>query len=138
MFFVGVGVLTACSATPSPPIVSSPAGTVASPAGTVAAPTASGDGALVDEPPGSLTCGELKTAVNGATLMEPGVVDGIVRISSTADAPVADSARRLAVAYASAVAAHGSEGEPDAIAAVSMAGAEMTQVCVDSGLDTVG
>jgi hypothetical protein len=70
--------------------------------------------------------------------MDPGVVDAIVRASRTADAPVADAAERLAASYASAVAAHGSESEPDAIAAVSVAGADMTKVCDDSGLDTVG
>ena len=66
------------------------------------------------------------------------LVDAIVRASRTADAPVADAAERLAAAYASAVAAHGQESEPDAIAAVSVAGADMTGVCADSGLDTVG
>jgi hypothetical protein len=70
--------------------------------------------------------------------MDAGVVDAIVRASRTADAPVADAAERLAAAYASAVAAHGQESEPDAIAAVSVAGADMTSVCADSGLDTVG
>jgi hypothetical protein len=91
-----------------------------------------------DDPPGSLACAALQRAVNRATLMDPGVVDAIVRGSRTADAPVADAAERLAAAYASAVAAHGLEGEPDAIAAVSVAGADMTGVCADSGLDTVG
>jgi hypothetical protein len=94
--------------------------------------------AAVDDPPGSLACAALQRAVTMATLMEPGVVDAIVRASRTADAPVADAAERLAAAYASAVAAHGQESEPDAIAAVSVAGADMTSVCTDSGLDTVG
>jgi hypothetical protein len=91
-----------------------------------------------DDPPGSLACAALRRAVARATLMDAGVVDAIVRASRTADAPVADAAERLAAAYASAVAAHGQESEPDAIAAVSVAGADMTSVCADSGLDTVG
>jgi hypothetical protein len=70
--------------------------------------------------------------------MDAGVINAIVRASRTADAPIADAAERLAAAYASAVAARGLESEPDAIAAVSVAGADMTQVCDDSGLDTVG
>ena len=94
--------------------------------------------AVADDPPGSMACAALQRAVTRATLMDPGVVDAIVRASRTADAPVADAAGRLAAAYASAVAAHGLEGEPDAIAAVSVAGADMTGVCSDSGLDTVG
>jgi hypothetical protein len=92
----------------------------------------------VDDPPGAITCSKLVKAVNDATLMEPGVVDDIVAASSTADAPVADSARRLAAAYASAVTAKGSDSEPDAVAAVSTAGADMSKVCADSGLETVG
>ena len=92
----------------------------------------------MDDPPGSLACAALQRAVTKATLMDTGVVDTIVRASRTADAPVADAAERLAAAYASAVAAHGLEAEPDAIAAVSVAGADMTEVCDDSGLDTVG
>jgi hypothetical protein len=93
---------------------------------------------VADDPPGSLACAALRKAVSRATLMDAGVVDAIVRASRTADAPVADAAERLAAAYASAVAAHGQESEPDAIAAVSVAGADMTSVCADSGLDTVG
>jgi hypothetical protein len=104
-----------------------------------AAPSASAaDIPSVDDPPGLLACAVLRRAVTEATLMDPGVVDAIVRASRTADAPVADAAERLAASYASAVAAHGSESEPDAIAAVSVAGADMTKVCEDSGLDTVG
>jgi hypothetical protein len=118
----GAGVLVACAGTPSPQVPAAPAPIVTP----------------VDAPPGSLTCGELTTAVNGATLMDPGVVDAIVRVSSLADAPLADSARRLAAAYAAAVTAHGSDSEPDAIAAVSAAGADLTRVCTESGLDTVG
>jgi hypothetical protein len=125
-----VGVLAACSGTPTP---------IVSPAvGKAPLPTASSGVPVDDDPPGSVACGELKDAVTAASLMEPGVVDKIVRLSSTADAPVADSAQRLAVAYAAAVTAHGSDSEPDAVAAVSVAGADMTKVCSDSGLDTVG
>jgi hypothetical protein len=119
---------TACSRSPSPAASPSPAPSVS--------PAASP--AVVDDPPGSVACAALQLAVTRATLMDPGVVDAIVRASRTADAPVADAAERLAAAYASAVAAHGLQTEPDAIAAVSVAGADMTSVCADSGLDTVG
>jgi hypothetical protein len=141
MLLVGsASVLVACSGTPqpivSPSAVSAPAGNAS--AGSAPAPTGSNGATIVDDPPGSMACGELKDAVTGATLMEPGVVDQIVRYSSTADAPVADSAQRLAAAYVAAVTAHGSDGEPDAVAAVSMAGADMTKVCDESGLETVG
>jgi hypothetical protein len=133
--------LVACSGTPQP-IVSPSAGSAPAASngasGNAPAPTASDDAAVVDDPPGSMACGELQDAVTGATLMEAGVVDRIVRYSGTADAPVADSAQRLAVAYAAAVAAHGSDNEPDAVAAVSVAGADMTKICDESGLDTVG
>ncbi|MCA2215444.1 hypothetical protein [Jidongwangia harbinensis] len=93
---------------------------------------------VTEETPGLLACGTLSTAVTDGTLMTPGVVDGIVRASATADAPVADAAQRLAAAYASAVAASGMESEPDAVAAVSAAAADMTGVCDDSGLERVG
>lgn len=106
---------------------------------TAAPPSAStASPAVVDNPPGTLACATLQTAVREATLMRPGVVDTIVRSSSTADAPVADAAQRLAAAYAAAVKAHGTTGEPDAVAAVSAAGADMTKVCADSGLVTAG
>jgi hypothetical protein len=98
----------------------------------------SGGPVAADDPPGTDTCHRLRQAVTGATLMEPGVIDAITAASGTADAPVADSAHRLAAAYASAVAAKGSNSEPDAVAAVSAAGAAMSGVCDDSGLDTVG
>ncbi len=58
--------------------------------------------------------------------------------STTADAPIADSAQRLAAAYAGAVSARGTESEPDAVAAVSAAGVEMSTVCEQSGLEPVG
>ena len=103
-----------------------------------AAAVSPSNGAELDDPPGTLTCHHLADAVTGATLMEPGVVAAIVAASATADAPVADSAHRLATAYASALAARGEDGEPDAVAAVSAAGADMSGVCDDSGLETVG
>ncbi|HEV7961174.1 MAG TPA: hypothetical protein VGP57_01420 [Actinoplanes sp.] len=103
-----------------------------------ATPSPSASVTEVDDPPGTITCHKLAEAVTTATLMDPGVVDGIVAASSTADAPVADSAHRLATAYASALTARGTDGEPDAIAAVSAAGADMSGVCDDSGLETVG
>jgi hypothetical protein len=113
--------------------------TPAAPAGIgPASPSAAGSPDPADDPPGSRACVALRRAVTKATLMDAGVVDAIVRASRTADAPIADAAERLAAAYASAVAAHGLESEPDAIAAVSVAGADMTQVCDDSNLDTAG
>jgi hypothetical protein len=104
----------------------------------VSASAAPAQSPAVEETPGLRACGTLWTAVDGGTLMTPGVVDGIVRSSMTADAPVADAAQRLAAAYASAMAARGMESEPDAVAAVSAAAADMAGVCDDSGLITVG
>ena len=117
----------ACSA-PEPPVPESPAGAAAQ--GTT--------GTLTDDPPGLLACKSLANAVRAATLMNPGVIDGIVRLSGTADAPVADAAQRLASAYAAAINARGTDAEPDTVAGVSVAGADMTKVCDDSGLATVG
>jgi hypothetical protein len=91
-----------------------------------------------DDPPGAITCAKLAAAISAVTIMDPGVVDGIVTASNTADAPVADAAQRLASAYAAAVAAKGSDDEPDAVAGVSAAAADMSGVCDDSGLETVG
>jgi hypothetical protein len=120
--------LAGCS---TPPMVSPSVSPAPAPAGN--------DGlAAVDEPPGTNTCHQLRVAVTDATLMVPGVVDSIVQASSAADAPVADAAQRMAAAYAAAVTAKGSDSEPDAVAAVSAAGATMSGVCDDSGLDTVG
>jgi hypothetical protein len=70
--------------------------------------------------------------------MIPGVVDGIVNAAVTAAAPVADSARRLKLAYDQAVVAKNKANEPDAIAAVSATASDMSGVCADSGLQTVG
>jgi hypothetical protein len=96
------------------------------------------DPSATDDVPGTLACRALIDAVRDGTLMTPGVVDGIAQASSTADAPIANSAERLAAAYGKAVSAQGTDGEPDAVAAVSAAGAEMSTVCNESGLETVG
>jgi hypothetical protein len=92
----------------------------------------------VDNPPGAKTCALLSAAIKGATLMVPGVIGDVVVASATADAPVADAAQRLSAAYTTAVAAKGTGREPDAVAAVSAAAADMAGVCDDSGLSTVG
>ncbi|BCY05970.1 hypothetical protein [Actinoplanes sp. L3-i22] len=92
--------------------------------------------APVDDPPGRLTCQELAGAVRDASLMQPGVVQAIVAASGTADAPVADAATALGQAYQQALTSHETRSEPDAIAAVSAAAADMSQVCADSGLDS--
>ncbi|GAB1645302.1 hypothetical protein [Krasilnikovia sp. MM14-A1259] len=116
--------LAGCSGGPATP-----------PAPTTASPSA---GTVADDPPGTVTCGKLTRAIADGTLMQPGVVDDIVAASATADAPVADAARRLGEAYEAAVAVHGTDREPDAVAAVSAAASEMSKVCEDSGLETVG
>jgi len=117
-----------CAGSPSPS-TESPA------SDTAPTPTGSDE---PDEPAGTNACHQLRAAVAGAALMQPGTVESIVTASDTADAPVADAAQRLATAYTAAVGAKGSDREPDAVAAVSMAGAAMSDVCDDSGLDTVG
>ncbi len=109
----------------------------ASPSPTLPAPVPA-DPSATEDVPGTLACQALITAVRDGTLMSPGVVDGIVRAGTTADAPIADAAQRLAAAYAAAVSARGTDGEPDAVAAVSAAGVDMTTVCDESGLETVG
>ncbi len=96
------------------------------------------DPAATEDVPGALACRTLIVAVRDGTLMTPGVVDGIVQASTAADAPIAEAAQRLAAAYAGAVSAAGTESEPDAVAAVSAAGVEMSTVCDESGLETVG
>jgi hypothetical protein len=105
---------------------------------TVASPAPSGLESQLDDPPGTLTCAALSGAIAASSLMNPGVVDTIVRTSGTADAPVADAAQRLATAYNSAISAAGTEKEPDAVAAVGAAASDMSTVCSDSGLKTVG
>ena len=91
-----------------------------------------------DDPPGTRTCTLLVKAVRDATLMDAGVVNAVVAASRSADAPVADAAQRLAAAYAGAAAARNTDSEPDAVANVSAAGAEMAQTCGDAGLESVG
>ena len=92
----------------------------------------------VDEPPGTLACHKIGEAARAGSLMQPGVVTDVTRSTATADAPVADAAGRLQEAYERAVRAQGSENEPDLVAAVSAAAAEMVSVCADSGLETAG
>jgi hypothetical protein len=120
---------------PASPATSSPvSGSPAAPDGE----TPNGSEPAADDPPGTLACGKLGVAIQRGTLMDPGVVDDVVAASATADAPLADSAQRLAAAYAAAVAAKGAADEPDAVAAVSAAAAELAGVCNESGLETVG
>jgi hypothetical protein len=99
-------------------------------------PSAPVSAALVDDPPGRLTCRRLADAVRDASLMQPGVIQAIVAAGGTADAPVADAAAALGQAYQQALTSHETQSEPDAIAAVSAAAADMSQVCADSGLDS--
>jgi hypothetical protein len=94
--------------------------------------------AEADDPPGSIACARLADAIADASLMDDGVVAGVAAVSATADAPIADAAERLATAYAEAVAARSTDAEPDAVAAVSAAAADMAGVCSDSGLSTTG
>lgn len=108
---------------PAAPGVSSPAGL---------------DPSATEDVPGAVACGALASAINDATLMNPGVVEAINTASESADAPIADAAGRLSDAYTKARTATGTDGEADAVAAVSLAGAEMSNVCGESGLDTVG
>lgn len=91
-----------------------------------------------DDPPGSLACAALDKAIDESSLMQAGVVDEIVEASVTADAPVNDAAERLRAAYGKAVSSAGTESEPDAVAAVGAAASDMSSVCSDSGLRTVG
>jgi hypothetical protein len=93
---------------------------------------------VADDPPGSIACDRLATAVTAGNLMTVGVADEIVRASRTADAPLADAADRLEAAYRAAVAAAGKADEPDKVAAVSAAASDMSGVCAESGLRTAG
>jgi hypothetical protein len=96
------------------------------------------DPSVTEDQPGMLACGALSAALNDGTLMAAGVADAIVTSAGSADAPIADAAQRLRRAYNSATVSHGTDGEPDAVAAVSAAGLDMLSVCDDSGLKTVG
>lgn len=105
----------------------------------VSAPApATADPSATEDVPGERACTALREAVRDATIMTPGVVDTVVTAAGAADAPIADAAQRLGAAYAEAVAARGTDGEPDAVAGVSAAAAEMSRLCEESGLETVG
>jgi anti-sigma factor RsiW len=93
---------------------------------------------LVNEPPGAAACSLLRKAIDEATLMQPGVTEAIAAASTAAGQPVAAAGGRLAAAYSAAVAARDTAGEPDAVAAVSAAGAEMKTLCAEAGLETAG
>lgn len=139
------GPVAGCS-DPSPDAATSPTAAAPSapanePPGASAAPDNGPPGAAaaqVDEPPGTIACGKAVQAVRNATLMNPGVITDITAATGTADAPVADAAQRLSAAYSKAVAAHDTDAEPDAVAAVSAAAAELVKICGDSGLETAG
>jgi len=107
------------------------------PEATASAPI-SADPSATEDVPGEVACRALVAAVRDATLMNPGIVDAIAAASVTADAPIADAGRRLADAFRAATASRGTDSEPDAVAAVSAAGADMSRVCQESGLDAVG
>jgi hypothetical protein len=96
------------------------------------------DPSATEDVPGALACGTLVAAIKDGTLMEPGIVETIVTSASTADAPIADAAQRLRDAFAAAAGSIGTDNEADAVAAVSAAGADMLQICDESGLQTVG
>jgi hypothetical protein len=121
------------AASPSPPVVSVP-----DPSATPGGALPSVIDSIVDNPPGSIACARLAAAVAAGSFMTPGVVDGIVAASATADAPLADAAHRLGDAYDAAIAAAHKADEPDKIAAVGAAASDMSGVCADSGLQTVG
>lgn len=107
-------------------------------AGGVSSGGTAGPLAAVDDPPGMITCVRLAVAIKDGNLMAPGVVYDIEKLAGTADAPVADAADRLGRAYDAALAAAGKTDEPDAIATVSSAASEMSDVRADSGLRTAG
>ncbi|MEU4239873.1 hypothetical protein [Actinoplanes sp. NPDC026619] len=108
------------------------------PAVTPAPSVAPSESSAADDPSGSAACARLAAAVAAGSLMDAGVADDIVSSSRTADAPLADSADRLEAAYRAAVAAAGKADEPDKVAAVSAAASDMSGVCAESGLQTVG
>ena len=96
------------------------------------------DPSATEDVPGEMACGTLVASIKNGSLMEPGLVETIVTSASTADAPIADAAQRLGEAYTAAAGSAGTDGEADAVAAVSAAGADMLQICDESGLQTVG
>lgn len=108
------------------------------PTGTAPAPSVAISSGAVDEPPGIKACTLLADAIARSTLMNAEVIDGIVAASTTANASVAGAARRLGEAYGKAIDAKGTEEEPDRIAGVSAAAADMSTICADSGLRSVG
>jgi len=119
---------------PSVPVAASASGLSAAPTELLPSVIGSGD----DNPPGSIACGRLAAAIAAGSFMTPGVADGIVAASATADAPLADAARRLGDAYRAAVASKNKADEPDRIAAVGAAASDMSGVCAESGLQKVG
>ncbi|MCU7722895.1 hypothetical protein ODJ79_04140 [Actinoplanes sp. KI2] len=94
--------------------------------------------ASADDVPGSIACARLAAAIEGGSFMVPGVTGGIAAAAATADAPLADAARRLDDAYRAALAARNKPDEPDKVAAVAAAASDMSGVCAASGLETVG
>jgi hypothetical protein len=119
---------TACSGPANTPTIT-PAST--SRAATVTASPA-------DDPPGTLACARAARTLREGTVMDPGVVTDITTAAATADAPILEAAQALATSYTDAVAAQGTAAEPDAIAAVSAAAAELTRICAAAGLEVVG
>lgn len=124
-------------------IVASVGTACAGPANTPAAPSAQPPTVPAsvpagDDPPGKIACAKAASTLRDGTVMTPGVVADITTAAATADAPVLEAAQALAASYTKAVAAQGTEAEPDAIAAVSAAAAELARICADSGLEVVG
>jgi hypothetical protein len=124
------------SAPASPPRSAASVPSAASAASAASVPSA--DSSASEDVPGMVACGALASAINDGTIMHAGVVDAIVAAAAAADTPISDAAKRLAGAYATATAAVGTEDEPDAVADVSAVAADMSDVCGESGLDTVG
>jgi hypothetical protein len=119
--------------------VSACAGPENTPGPSSASPSsATASGPPADDPPGTRACAKASRALRDGTVMNPGVVTDITTAAATADAPVLEAAQALAAAYTKAVAAHGADAEPDAIAAVSAAAAELTRICAASGLEVAG
>lgn len=122
------GLVAGCGGEPLAPISPEPA----LPASATATATATGD------PAGAQACELVEQAVQEATLMDPGVVDGILAAEAAAEPAVSAAARALRAAHVAALAARGGATEPDAVAAVSSAGVDMAAVCRQSGLRPAG